>query len=237
MTYGNDSSPIGPPDVRRRPEMIMRPRRVSAGILLLSSIVLAACGTQAPPAQGASSAREDDFSSGACFPGRLEVGATKGYECVDDEFRAWIDNDQEAYDFVTAPLGESYDDVRIEVDVRFESGDDAGAYIVCRGSQLAGDYYYFRLGVDGSAEISDVLEGEEQIARMIALPEGAIGRDWNRLRADCIGDTLSFYLNGELVLERQEESPYDSGDVGLGAGGGSGGFSAVRFDNLEVRKP
>jgi hypothetical protein len=200
---------------------------------------LAACGSKAPPpAPAAGTGIQDDFSNAACLFGSMQVGSSRGHECVDGEFRTWIDNDQDAYDFVAAPTNETYGDVRIEVDVRFVSGEEAGAYLLCRGSQLSGNFYYFRLDADGLAEITDYLEGEEQIARLYPLPEGAIQPGWNQLRADCIEKDLALYLNGELVLERAiEGSVYETGDIGLGAGGGSLGFSEVRFDNLVVTRP
>ena len=204
-----------------------------------AGLLLTACASSSPVvAQPSAAGLEQDFSGGTCPFGRMQAGSSRGFECADGEFRAWIDNNGEAYDFITAPLGERFTDVSIEVDARFVSGEDAGAYIVCRGSQLTGNFYYFRLGVDGAVEITDYLEGEEQIARMKLLPEIVIASGWNHLRADCIGDTLSFYVNGELVLERTMEGDvYESGDIGLGAGGGSLGFSEVRFDNLAITKP
>jgi ABC-type glycerol-3-phosphate transport system substrate-binding protein len=208
-------------------------------LIAAAGLLLAACGSKATPVTPATGTGvQDDFSSASCLFGSMQAGTSRGYECIDGEFRAWIDNDQDAYEFVTAPTNESYGDVRIEVDVRFVSGEEAGAYLLCRGSQLSGNFYYFRLGADGLAEITDYLEGEEQIARMYPLPEGTIQPGWNHLRADCIGMDLALYLNGELVLERAiEGSVYETGDIGLGAGGGSLGFSEVRFDNLVVTRP
>jgi hypothetical protein len=200
---------------------------------------LTACSSNPAPAEPASGAGvQEDFSGDACLFGSLQVGSSRGYECTDSEFRAWIDNDQDAYDFLAAPANETFGDVRVEVDARFVSGEESGAYLLCRGSQLSGNFYYFRLGADGLAEITDYLEGEEQIARMFPLPDGTILPGWNHLQADCIGRNLSFYVNGELVLEREIEGDvYESGDIGLGAGGSSLGFSEVRFDNLLVTQP
>ncbi|HKY83654.1 MAG TPA: hypothetical protein VJ160_02400 [Anaerolineales bacterium] len=202
-----------------------------------SALVLAGCSSGGPPAPQTAILR-DDFTGPACRFGSLEGTASFGYGCADGEFRAWIDNDQAAYDFISAPAGETFGDVRIEVDARFESGVEAGAYLLCRGSQASGNFYVFRVGVDSLAEITDFLSGEEQVARLFPMPEGALRSGTNHLRADCIGDTLSLFVNGSLMLERSiEGSVYGTGDVGLGAGGGSQGLSAVRFDNLVVTSP
>lgn len=207
-----------------------------SGLLVFLVFALASCGRPSPAAPD--DGRVPDASGDSCRFGSVQVGTSQGYECADGEFRMWIDNDQEPYDFITAPLGESYGDVRIEVDARFVSGEEAGAYIVCRGSQLAGDFYFLRVSSEGSVEITNYLEGDEQIARMKSLPSNSVLPGWNHIQADCVGRDLSLYLNGELVLERELEGDYyTAGDVGLGAGGGSLGFSEVRFANLQVTQP
>jgi hypothetical protein len=207
-------------------------------LLLLTISILSACSSPSPQPALSGAAFQDDFSNQNCLFGKLQAGSTQGYECTDGEFRAWINNNQAAYDLVTASSSESYGNVQVEVDVRFVSGEEAGAYIICRGSQLKGNFYFLRISADGLAEITDYLDGEEQIARMYPLSEGTIQPGWNHLRADCIGKNLSLYLNGELLLEREfDASYYPNGEIGLGAGGGSLGFSEVRFDNLQVTQP
>jgi hypothetical protein len=223
---------------RPQTEPINRVRKAGiTGTIVFVVLSLSACGSGPASPEVPRGSLQADFS-GTCPFGKLQADASRGYECADGEFRAWIDNDQERYDFITAPLGESYGDVRIEVNARFVSGDEAGAYILCRGSQSTGDFYFLRVSADGRVEITDYLEGEEQIARLNTVPAGAILPGWNHIQADCIGRDLSLYLNGELVLERELEGDfYAAGDVGLGAGGGSQGFSEVRFDNLGVTSP
>ena len=207
------------------------------GIILSVVLLLAACGGSRQPAPATMAGLQADFEASCPF-GSLQAGGSQGYECTDGEFRVGIDNNQAPYDFITAPLGGSYGDVRVEVDVRFAQGADAGAYIICRGSQAAGDFYLLRLGVDGSVEITDFRETEEQIARMNSLPEGYVLPGWNHMQADCAGPKLSLTVNGELVLEREIGDDYfASGDVGLGAGGGSFGLSEVRFDNFKLSNP
>jgi hypothetical protein len=203
----------------------------------VASLLLASCGGAGGGAPQAAAALEDDFSSTTCLFGFLEAGTTQGYECVDGEFRAWIDNDQASYDFITASSPDSYGDVRIEVDARIVSAVPyGGAFIVCRGSQTAGNFYAFVLSPDGTVTISDYLDDEEQTARIGSLPEGTLKPDVNHLRVDCIGDHLAFYVNGVLGVERDIDV-LAQGEIGLGAGGASDGFTEVRFDNLTVLRP
>jgi hypothetical protein len=199
--------------------------------------MLTACAGEAPappPAQGL----EDDFAQEHCRFGSMEGSTSKGYGCLDGEFRTWIDNDESPYDFIAASAGERLADVRVEVDFRSAGGPEAGAVILCRGSQEGGTYYLFRLGADGTAEITDFVDGEEQIARMGPLPDGALLAEGNRLRAECLGNQLALYLNDRLVLERSiDGEALGPGDIGLGAGGASEGMSDVYFDNLVIRVP
>ena len=217
--------------------MTALPCRLVATLMLTATLALAACGGAGPqPSPGGTSLR-DDFSVASCRFGSLQAGSTKGYECADGEFRAWIDNDQQSYDFTTASTGDSYSDVRIEVDARIVSAVPyGGAVLLCRGSQESGNFYAFTLSPDGSMDISDYLDGGEQIARSGSLPEGTLQPDWNHLRIDCIGNHLAFYVNGVLGLEREIDE-IDQGDIALGAGGSSDGFTEVRFDNLAVTTP
>lgn len=204
-------------------------------VLGATMFVLTGCGGS--PAAPAAAFLEDDFSAPACLFGSLEGTSSFGYSCADGEFRAWIDNDQAPYDFVSAAGGESYGDVRLEVDARIDSAVPyGGAIVVCRGNQTAGDFYEFVLSPDGTVTVSDYLDGEEQVARFNELPEGTLLPDWNHLRVDCSRNHLAFYVNDVLALERDLDA-LARGEIGLGAGGASEGRTAVRFDNLVVTSP
>lgn len=207
-------------------------------LALLVSLIVAACGGAATsPVPSGGAALQDDFSGAACLFGSLEAGSTKGYGCADGEFRAWIDNGQASYEFVTSPSSNSYGDVRIEVDARIVSAVPyGGAIVLCRGSQASGNFYEFVLSPNGSAGISDYLDGEEQIARSNSLPQGTLKPEWNHLRVDCVGNHLAFYVNGTLAVERDIDR-FPKGEIGLGAGGSGEGMTDVRFDNLSVSAP
>jgi hypothetical protein len=201
------------------------------------------CGfTPTPPPVEAETGPEEPPACPPAFAsfGFLEAGTSYGYECEPEGFRAWIDNDQAPYDFITAPQGQDYADVRIEVDVLINATEEdpfGGAVFVCRGAQVFGFYYAFVLAPDGSAQLSDYLDGEEQIARFgFSSPGTMKPDDWNQVRVDCIGTHMALYLNGELVVERDMDS-LARGDIGLGAGGASDGFTEVRFRNLVVSVP
>ena len=58
----------------------------------------------------------------------------------------------------------------------------------------------------------------------------------NHLRADCNGDTLTFYINGFKIAEARD-STLTHGDVGLLAGTFDQPGVDVIFDNFVVMKP
>jgi len=72
----------------------------------------------------------------------------------------------------------------------------------------------------------------------LAEGQGAVlqsGSAFNRLRAVCVGYTLTMFLNGRKVLEAVDNE-FASGDIGLMASTGEsdkGGLD-VRFKNLVV---
>ncbi len=218
----------------------MRKLKTSSAFIAAAALLMAACGSKtAPDLQPPAAGLQEDFSSTACLFGSMRVGSSRGYECVDGEFRAWIDNDQDILRLhrrarSTKPTATSGSRSTSAFSPARKPEPTSSAV----AASSPGIIYYFRLGADGSSEITNYLEGEEQVARMFPPSDGSIQPGWNHLRADCIGGNLSFYVNGELVLERtMDGNVYESGDIGLGAGGGSLGFSEVRFDNLSVTQP
>jgi hypothetical protein len=62
------------------------------------------------------------------------------------------------------------------------------------------------------------------------------GSQGNHLRLDCVGNTLTFYINGNQVAQAQDGA-YASGRIGFfGVSGNTGGLDA-HFRNLVVYKP
>ena len=149
--------------------MTTRSAHFALGAAALLSLLLNACGSEAPSPPSAQDI-QDDFSQEFCRFGSMGGSTSRGYGCIDGEFRAWIDNDEAPYDFIAASAGESMGDVRLEVDVRFAQDAEGGAYLICRGSQAGGSFYLLRLAAEGWVEITDFLDGEEQTAHMIDSP-------------------------------------------------------------------
>lgn len=135
--------------------------------------------------------------------------------------------------------GLRFKDVRIEVDALKAAGpedDDFG--VVCRAQDLE-NFYFLVISGDGYYGIGKVVEGSQTLIDMPALlPSEEVQRGIlrNHLRADCIGETLSFYVNGVLLKTVQDDS-FASGDVGLIAGTFAEAGTEVYFDNFTVLQP
>jgi hypothetical protein len=129
-------------------------------------------------------------------------------------------------------------DVRMEVDTGKLGGPDENRIgLICRFN--GNDYYFFLISSDGYYGIG-IYSGGQAImlgqSEMQANSNIKKGLAVNHLRADCTGDTLTFYVNGFQVTSAQD-ARLKSGDVGLLAGTFAQPGVDVIFDNFVVLKP
>jgi len=129
-------------------------------------------------------------------------------------------------------------DVRMEVDAGKYGGPDANRVgLLCR---LTGDdYYFFLISSDGFYGVGIFTGGQGVLlgqSEMQANDHINTGMAVNHLRADCSGDTLTFYVNGFQVASVQN-STLKAGDVGLLAGTFDQSGVDVIFDNFVALKP
>jgi hypothetical protein len=132
-----------------------------------------------------------------------------------------------------------FSDVRLEVDGQRTAGARDGYFgLVCRHQDDEESYYALVIAEDGTYGIGKSEDGEFEFIETGTAEPGVIrsGDDPNRVRADCIGDTLSLYANGQKLLEVQDDD-FDSGFVGLVAGTRLTGEVTVLFDNFAIYEP
>jgi len=129
-------------------------------------------------------------------------------------------------------------DVRLEVDAGKLGGPDENRIgLICRLS--AGNYYFFLMTSDGYHGIGifnlgqAVLLGQTELQYSDKILKGMAV---NHLRADCLGDRLSMFVNGFEVLSVQDGALH-SGDIGLLAGTFAQSGVDVIFDNFVVLQP
>jgi hypothetical protein len=157
-----------------------------------------------------------------------------------------MDYDGNGYRFLVNALeanfwstpGKSFRDVRMEVDVAKLSGPDENRIgLLCRFTE--GNYYFFMVSSDGYYTIGKyiggnaILLGQSEMQYNEAIHTGLAV---NHLRADCVGETFSFYVNGAPVAQAQDPD-FSEGEVGLLAGTFAQPGVDVIFDNFVVLQP
>ncbi|HJR78889.1 MAG TPA: hypothetical protein VJ821_02380 [Anaerolineales bacterium] len=169
---------------------------------------------------------------------------TTGWDRIANE-HGIMDYDNGGYRFLIREPGfnlwstpeKNFSDVRIEADVTKLSGPDENrAGLVCRYQN--GDYYFFIISSDGFYAVGKFIGGNILLLGQTEMqPSELIKKaDVNHLRADCIGNTLSFYVNFNEVAAVQD-TDFPSGDVGLVAGAFSEPDVDVLFDHFVVIQP
>lgn len=126
----------------------------------------------------------------------------------------------------------------MEVDAGKLGGPDENRIgLICRFT--GNDYYFFMITSDGYYGIGIFAGGQAALLNQSEMKvDGNIrtGLAVNHLRADCVGDSLTFFVNGFQVASAQDGT-LKSGDVGLLAGTFSQTGVDLVFDNFVVLKP
>ncbi len=148
-----------------------------------------------------------------------------------------ISGNHRQFDYWSIP-NLNFTDVRIEVDAEKLSGPDNNSFgILCRYNHE--NFYGFLISSDGYYGISKRSNGDHQLIGAQGMQTSPVirkGTTSNHIRADCIGNTLTLYINGEKLLE-MNDNDYTSGDVGLLAGSFDTGGIDIKFTHFLVLKP
>jgi Raf kinase inhibitor-like YbhB/YbcL family protein len=135
---------------------------------------------------------------------------------------------------------QEFADVRVEVDAKVIGGPEANRYgVLCRLGGEDFDHYFFLISSEGTYSIGKQIGWELEVLSESTEPSDVINRgieEYNHIRADCEGDVLSLFVNGELLLEVQDPD-LQKGDVGMLTGTVGEAGVDVYFDNIEVYIP
>ncbi len=211
--------------------------RILITVFTLGLLALAGCTSTAPIVSSDPNILfQDDFSN-----------PTSGWENYqdDDGMTMYADDGyriqvlKAGHDYWSNPGG-SFSDVSIQVNATKLGGPDENDFgIICRYSD-ANNFYFLVAGNDGYFGVGKVLNGEQSFIGMDEwMPAASINQGdgaKNLLRADCVGDTLTFFVNGTQLIQVQDTS-FANGDVGLMAGTFETPGADVLFDDFVVRKP
>ena len=214
--------------------------RLFSFIAVLALAVLACGGGgDAPDAQDSNILFQDDFSnkSGNWDEVNAEDGVTN---YANDAYQIRVNTTQ--LDVWANPEGQSFTDVRIEVQATKQAGstDNNDFGLICR-YQDESNYYYFIISSDGYYGIGKVKDGVQNLIDMAdnnMLPTDTItvGDATNTIRADCVGSTLTLYVNGQQV-DSKTDTDFTEGNVGLMAGTFEEVYTDILFDNFKVLEP
>jgi hypothetical protein len=133
----------------------------------------------------------------------------------------------------------TFTDAHFEVEATRVAGpedDDFG--LVCRAVDPA-NFYFFAISSDGYYGIGKVRDGVPELVGMAAMPPSEAirqGNDRNHLRAECVGENLSLYVNG-ILLAVVQDAEFSAGETGLFVGTFETSGSEVHFDNFAVLQP
>lgn len=137
------------------------------------------------------------------------------------------------------PGKESFIDVHIEADVTKNGGPDDNDFgIICRYTDES-KFYYALISSDGYFSIMKMTsDGQNYLGRESMVESDKIiqGAATNHIRFDCLGSTLTLYVNGSLI-DQQTDTEYTTGNVGLIAGTFDTAGADILFDNFIVYKP
>jgi hypothetical protein len=138
---------------------------------------------------------------------------------------------------VWATLDKNSKDISVEVDATKLDGPDINGFgIICRLVDNR-NFYAFLVASTGYYSIWKMIGGEwDTLVPWTAAPSLVPGNGTNRLRADCAGATLSFFING-IQLPSVNDTSLPIGDVGIIISAYEKPNVAILFDNFIGYQP
>lgn len=176
---------------------------------------------------------EDDFSFALGWPTGSDSFVQLHYTQGGYAIRSKV-----VKDVVWSTRSQQFVDMRVEVTASRMSGDLEGYYgVVCRFAD-GSNYYMLGVSSDGSYMI-----GKQKAGNLVFLIEGKdeigsvhTGNSPNLIRGDCIGKTLSLYVNN-VLLASVEDNDFTAGAVGLAVGTKRNPGYEAFFDDFKVYIP
>lgn len=218
-------------------------KRASLLVFLLALLTLAACQAAPTPTAAPTAAApnlqvlfQDDFSDPKSgWDTMKEDDALIAYE--DGRYHIWLNY---PHTTIWANPNLHFGDVRVEVDALKVGGPNNNQFgIICR-YQDADNFYFLIVSSDGYYGIgktengkATLLTGDGGMSFSSAIPQGHAAV---HLRADCVGDNLALFVNGQPLATAKDDA-FADGDVGLIVGTFEEPGADLLFDNFAVYKP
>lgn len=142
------------------------------------------------------------------------------------------------YDFWSV-AGKTFSNVQVEVDATRVGGPTDNDFgLVCR-YQDSENFYIFIVSSDGYYGIAKLKDNQHSLIGMDQLQYSSLiatEQPVYRIRADCTGQDLRLYVDGNLLMEARD-SDFSAGDVGVLAGSYATPGVDILFDNFVVKQP
>jgi hypothetical protein len=216
----------------------------------LAALLLAGCtfplintGTNSTPNMGSEPGLpssvilfSDNFNSGSGV-WRL-IGSNLGSKISYEHQGLRISINEIDYAYWSTP-GKNFGDVRVAVSASRLGGPNDNYFgVICR-FQAPESYYGFLVSSDGYYGIIKVVNGQFQLLGSQNMEYSDViikDRATNRVRGDCIGDSLTLYVNA-IELKTVKDNQLQIGDVGLIAGSHEIWGVDILFDDFVVYQP
>ena len=205
-------------------------------ITLVLSLVSLACLSSGTPSTPSEILFSDDFSNTDKKWDQADTNSAST-DYYNDAYRIVVkESNSDAW---SNPGKESFTDVEIEVDATKNAGPDDNDFgLICRYTDVD-KFYYAVISSDGYYGIMKMTgNGGNPIGNESLLESDKIiqGSAKNHIRFDCIGSTLTLYVNDNQIAQ-QMDPDYTTGNVGLLAGTFDTVGTDIIFDNFVVFKP
>jgi hypothetical protein len=135
--------------------------------------------------------------------------------------------------------GHAYGDVRVEANAARVAGPVQNLFgVICRARDND-NYYFFVISSDSYYAIGKIKNNHLSLVgqkMMSYSPDIVPGNGPNHLRFDCVGQTLTGYVNGQAVAITND-TDFSDGDAGLLVGSLDTAGVDISFDKFMVTKP
>ena len=132
--------------------------------------------------------------------------------------------------------GQWFTDFILEIETELIAGTDDNWHIIDVRDQ-GSSWYSFAISADGYYGIWSVVGGS--YTNLTGGTSPHINQGWgvvNIVRIECVGNSLSLSVNGNLIAESADSS-LTAGDNCLGVSSLDGTYSEITYDNLVVTAP
>jgi hypothetical protein len=213
----------------------VKPLSFILALLLLSTLACSTSSITETLVPSGSVLYQDIFSNPKSGWGELDSPAgTAGY--INGAYRIVVN--QPNINLWSHP-GMDFATIHEEVSLMSPDGPQANRMgLICR---LKDDknFYFFAISADGYYGIGKMKDGQSSLLTGSEMQKNdaiLTGTQINRVRADCIGNSLILYVN-ETLVATVTDNDFTTGDVGILAGTFDQPGADVYFDNFMVYKP